>query len=233
MTPVELLRLHSSAVSELKRRKIVRTENAPLGDYAEWLLCQTFGWEAQTNSTQDVDAVGPGGVRYQIKARRLLRKNASRQLGALRRLNEGNFDFLAATLFDADYNVWHAAMIPHGLVLANSYRATSVNARLFQLNDDVWSWKGVIDISENLGGSKFVNIKQPKPSHAKQPRPYPKSGAGKIICDLIVVGTGDAEILASVKKQIPTSRADASHLAYYKTLLRNLGHSVPKKNERQ
>ena len=37
---VELLQVHGAAIEELKRRGIVTTDNAPLGDYAEHLVCK-------------------------------------------------------------------------------------------------------------------------------------------------------------------------------------------------
>ena len=33
---VELLQAHSAVIDELRRRKVVKTENNPLGDYTEW-----------------------------------------------------------------------------------------------------------------------------------------------------------------------------------------------------
>ena len=72
----DLLRLHGSAIEELRERQVVRTGNAPLGDYAEWLFAKAFGWTLEPNAAHGHDAVCAAGVRYQIKARRLTEKAA-------------------------------------------------------------------------------------------------------------------------------------------------------------
>lgn len=37
LTPLELLQLQGAVINELRSRSIVRTSNARLGDYTEWL----------------------------------------------------------------------------------------------------------------------------------------------------------------------------------------------------
>ena len=39
---IGLLRNHSAILDELKRRKVVRTKNNPIGGYAEWLVSKKF-----------------------------------------------------------------------------------------------------------------------------------------------------------------------------------------------
>lgn len=150
LTPLELLRLNAETIVELRRQGILRTSNAPLGDYAEWLFCNAFAWQAADNSSKDIDANDAEGIRYQIKARRLIERRTSRQLGAIRRLDEANFDFLAVVLFDRNYSVLRAALIPHGQVLANAKWSKSVSAWRFILRDSVWDWDGVRDVTDAL-----------------------------------------------------------------------------------
>ncbi len=100
---LELLNLHAKVLEELRTRKIIRSSNNPVGDYAEHLCCQAFGWQQADNSEKDADAVGEDGMRYQIKGRRMTRHNGSRQLGALRRLPEKNFDYVAGVLFNPHF----------------------------------------------------------------------------------------------------------------------------------
>lgn len=147
---IDLLRLNALTVTELRSRGILTTSNAPLGDYTEWLFRKAFGWKDAGNSNKDVDAIGKDGTRYQIKARRLHSRNKSRQLGALRRLDEGNFDTLAAALFNEDFTVKRAALIPHRLVLENSSHISATNSGKFYLRDNVWDWRGVRDVTKKL-----------------------------------------------------------------------------------
>jgi hypothetical protein len=146
--PRQLLSLQSSALDELRRRNIVRTNNAPAGDYAELLFAMAFGWSLAGNSASGHDALDSDNRRYQIKCRRLARNNASRQLSALRKLEETPFDFLAAVLFGTEFEVLKAVIIPHSVVLAQSTFTSHVNAHRFLLRDDVWDIPGVRDATD-------------------------------------------------------------------------------------
>lgn len=147
-----LLRLHASALVELRRRGTVRTINNPVADYAETLFCRAFGWRQAPNSERNVDAYGSDGKRYQIKARRLTQRNPSRQLGALRNLDEGMFDILAAVLFQEDFRLVRAALIPHELVLDKSRYQKHGNSWRFMLMDNIWQCEGVEDVTLQIAG---------------------------------------------------------------------------------
>ena len=146
----ELLNLHGEVLEELRNRGVLRSSNNPVGDYAEYLFCQAFGWKLADNSEKDADAFAPDGARYQIKSRRLTRHGVSRQLGALRRLPDENFKYLAAVLFNEDFTVLRAALIPHQLVLEKSTYVEATNSWRFLLRDEIWEWPGVQDVTEIL-----------------------------------------------------------------------------------
>ena len=99
-SPTELLPLHSQIIGELRRRKIVRTQNNPIGDYTEWLVCKCLDLEIEGNSKAGYDATDAAGLRYQIKGRRSA--DRSIQFSAIRNLDEGHFDFVIAVVFDLD-----------------------------------------------------------------------------------------------------------------------------------
>jgi hypothetical protein len=86
LTIRELLQYYADIIDELKRRKIVRTVNNPLGDYTEWLVAQKLNLTLSGNSTAGYDAVDMVGTRYQIKSRRVHPANASRQLSQGQRI---------------------------------------------------------------------------------------------------------------------------------------------------
>ena len=81
----ELLRLSRDAVSELRKRGVVRTGNAPAGDYAEWLVMNVMGGELAANSTKSHDVV-MGEERLQVKCRVVTNpaKRSERQLSPFR-----------------------------------------------------------------------------------------------------------------------------------------------------
>ena len=145
-----LLLLHSQIMDELRERGIVRTSNGPVGDYAEVLFARAFGWTLETNSAVGFDATDAAGSRYQIKSRRITARNSSRQLGALRRLPDRNFDVLAAVLFDEKYAVRRAALIPYAVVVTRAKIAVHTNSWRFMLEDRVWTLPGVRDVSADL-----------------------------------------------------------------------------------
>lgn len=96
----ELLAGYGAIMDELRRREIVRSSNSPVSDYAELLFCKAFAWVRQNNSAVGYDAKDTKGVRYQIKARRLTRQNSSRQLSAIRKLDDKPALFLALCYAD-------------------------------------------------------------------------------------------------------------------------------------
>jgi hypothetical protein len=146
----ELLALHGATLDELRVRKIVRSANAPGGDYAELLFTRAFGWTRTENSVAGYDAIDWSGRRYQIKSRRLSNANGSRQLSALRRLPDQHFDYLAAVLFEKDYKVGKAAMIPHETVVSLARFQQHTNSWVFYLDDAVWQLPGIGDVTQQL-----------------------------------------------------------------------------------
>ncbi|MGN6144416.1 MAG: hypothetical protein ACTHOP_12585 [Mesorhizobium sp.] len=150
MTTASLLELQTDILRELRRREIIRSTNNPTGDYAELLFSRAMGWMLNSNSSADADALDSLGNRFQIKSRRLTKENPSRQLGFMRRLPDRPFDFLAAVLFDDRFRVYRAAIVPLDLVAAKSAFVAGVNAWRFLLRDDVWTWDGVVDATDQL-----------------------------------------------------------------------------------
>lgn len=99
-------------------------------------------------STQD-------GKRYQIKGRRVTRFNKSRQLSALRDLGGGHFDFLAGVLFNEDYSVMRAALIPHAITMQQASFVKRTNSHRFLLRDSVWDAPDVNDVTAELRAVRF------------------------------------------------------------------------------
>lgn len=155
MSPPELLRLHAAISEELRQRGVVRSANNPVGDLAEYLFCRAFGWTQANNSARSADATCADGQLYQIKARRSTSHNGSRQLGALRGLPDGGFDYLAGVIFADDYTVMRAAIIPHATVLANATYHEWTKSWRFMLRDTVWEWPDVQDVTAELRAVAF------------------------------------------------------------------------------
>ncbi len=144
----DLMRLYAAVLDELRARKVVRTGNGPLGDYAEHLFAKAFGWTLEGNSASGHDAIDSLGRRIQIKARRL-RSNApgERQLSVIRGLPDAKFDLLAAVLFDRYFGVVRAALVPHRVVMKRSAYIAHVNGWRLILDNAVWHEPGVQDVT--------------------------------------------------------------------------------------
>jgi hypothetical protein len=78
------------------------------------------------------------------------------QLGSQRRtrieytLGGGHFDFLAGVLFNEDYSVMRAALIPHAVTTQRASFVKRTNSHRFLLRDEVWDTQGVMDVTEKL-----------------------------------------------------------------------------------
>lgn len=150
LTVPELLALHAQIGEELRARSVVRSANNPTGDLAEYLFCTAFGWTQAPNSERGYDATGPDGLRYQIKGRRVHKRNPSRQLSAIRDLAGRHFDVLGGVIFDDDFRVVRAALIPHDVVVARSTYVAHTNSHRFILRDDIWEAPGVRDVTGDI-----------------------------------------------------------------------------------
>jgi hypothetical protein len=105
----DLLGIYSQVLEELRRREVIRSANAPTGDYAEWLMQRALGGKLQPNSNKSADLI----VRkksIQIKARVLSdpEKSGERQLSSFR---SWDFDDAVIVLFDRRYAIRRATRI--------------------------------------------------------------------------------------------------------------------------
>ena len=147
-----LLALYSAIIEELHGRGVVRSTNNPVGDYAEYLVAKALDLSLVGNSSIGYDAISRDGIRYQVKSRRLTTRNRSRQLGFFRgfQLSDDPFDLLVAVLFNADFTVLRAALVPTSTVRQHAARVDYVNAWRLILRDSVWSIPGVEDVTTRL-----------------------------------------------------------------------------------
>lgn len=146
----DLLALHADIGENLRSRGIVRSANNPTGDLAEYLFCKAFGWQQAHNSERGFDATGMDGIRYQIKGRRIHRRNKSRQLSAIRNLQCRPFDILAGVLFNDEFRVIRAALVPFEVVERRATYVAHTNSSKLMLRDEIWEEVGTDDVTEKL-----------------------------------------------------------------------------------
>lgn len=114
LTPMrtgELLALSRAILAELRHRGVIRTGNAPAGDYAELLVRVATEGELAANSQKSWDVQTPDGERLQVKARVVTNPKTlgERQLSVFR---SWDFDAAVIVLFDDEFLVWRAARVP-------------------------------------------------------------------------------------------------------------------------
>jgi hypothetical protein len=127
MTDREVFATWVAAMTELRRRGILRSDNTPTGDYAEWIVARALGLSLEGNSTAGFDAISGDGTRFQIKARRLATAKSSRQLSAIRKLDGDPFDYLIVVLFGPEFNVLECWQIPVQVVREHAKYHAHVN----------------------------------------------------------------------------------------------------------
>lgn len=100
-----LMRLEASIVKELRRRDLVRTNNKPLGDIAEYVVWLARGGALEPNSTKSHDITTPTGHRIQVKAM------ANRAAGAGARFSpfrSAGYDTAVFLVFDSAFEIVEA-----------------------------------------------------------------------------------------------------------------------------
>ncbi len=162
MSVNELLQGHAAIIAELRSRGILRSKNNPVGDYCEWLVADRLGLTLVNNSTSGYDAVDSGGIRYQIKGRRVTPDNRSRQLSAIRNLDDNDFDYLIGVILNERFDVVHAAQIPHAMIGRYAKFRAHTNAHILHLQGKLLLDSQVKDVTAVLAAAPPIAAIRPQ-----------------------------------------------------------------------
>lgn len=149
----DLLRRYKTILDRLRELNVIRTENSPVGDYAEWLVARRLNLTLMRNSSTKYDAIGTDGIRYQIKARRLTEANKSTQLGVFRNLELEGFDQLIVVLFDANFEIHKVFRIPHKIVVKYAKERKYINGHLLFAQGELLKESAVEDLTSQFADS--------------------------------------------------------------------------------
>jgi len=119
-----LLRLYAEILDEMKGREMIRSANAIPGDLGERFVKHRLDLELVPNSVKGYDAVDANGTKYQIKTRRITRRNPSRQLGAFRDLDQRLFDYCIVVILQEDFTPTELWQVPHRVIAAYAKETT-------------------------------------------------------------------------------------------------------------
>lgn len=145
----KLLKDYAEVIDKLRATKVIRSKNNPAGDYAESLAMKAFSLSPCPKSQKGFDAFDEN-YRYEVKARRITADNGSRQLSAIRKIDDRHFDFVIAILFQWDFTVYRAAKIPYQIVKDFARHKPHTNSANFTLSNSVWDIDGVEDVTAEI-----------------------------------------------------------------------------------
>jgi hypothetical protein len=131
----DLLGIYGQVLGELHEREVIRSANAPTGDYAEWLVQRALGGKLQPNSNKSADLI-VHKKKIQVKARVLNdpERRGERQLSSFR---SWAFDDAVIVLFDHHYDVRRATRIKVAELEAASREDKWVSGRRVIANDSL------------------------------------------------------------------------------------------------
>jgi len=136
---------------ELRRRGVVRSSNAPAGDYAEWLTAKGLsGTLADNFPVKSYDVTLPDGVRVQVKTRVV---SEPMKTGQLQTSPFRSWDFEQAALVllrDTDYQVLKASLVPVEAVRQNARFSKHVNGHFVHMNGKLLEHPLATDITAKL-----------------------------------------------------------------------------------
>jgi hypothetical protein len=155
-THTDLLQLYDEILCELRTRKILRSSNNPVADYAEWLAARALGLKLEGKSSTGFDGICQQGKRYEVKGRRRTPENNSAQLSAIRGLDKCHFDFLVGIVFKKDFTIDYAGLVPYAVVVERSVYRAHTNAWILQFKRDILNDTRVQDITKRIADAAVL-----------------------------------------------------------------------------
>jgi hypothetical protein len=116
LSEADLFSFYPAILRELKSRGMIRTMNAPAGDYSEYLVATALSGKLAPSSEKSWDVLTNDGEKLQVKCRVVSdpATPSQLQLGIFRSFS---FDSAVVVLLSAaDYTVSRASKIPHHVV---------------------------------------------------------------------------------------------------------------------
>lgn len=150
-TVAELLGDYARTLSQLRTRGVIRSANAPAGDFAEWLFQRALGGQiVDSRSVRSYNLTLPDGDRVQVKARAVSDPPSRGQLQTSP-FRSWDFEFVGLLLLrDSDYTVLRAAMVPMEVVRASATLRTHVNGFVVQMTETLLGHAQAVDVTERL-----------------------------------------------------------------------------------
>lgn len=130
----DLFAAYRAILRTLRDRGVIRTGNAPTGDYAEHLAAHLLSGTLAANSVKSFD-VEARGIRYQVKARVL--DGLGRGKLQLSPFRSWDFDHAVIVLFADDYDIERAAIVPVEALRAQARFRSHINGHVVVATSDL------------------------------------------------------------------------------------------------
>lgn len=148
LTTRQLLRLYADILTELLRRGVVRSRNAPAGDLAEYLVANALGGELAPPSEKSWD-VRVQGRRVQVKVRLIV--SGDKRSHHFSPFRSWDFDTCVFVLLDAHtYEVTKAVEVPAAAVELLARETTWVKGHRVGTRADFATVAGAVDRTAEL-----------------------------------------------------------------------------------
>jgi hypothetical protein len=153
-----LLTLYRAILGELRSRKVIRTENAPVGDYAEFLVETALGGKREPNAQKSWDVLANDGEKLQVKSRVVSDPAEPGQL-QLSVFRSFDFDSAIIVLFSAtDYTVSQAAKVPHDVVKSAAKYRKHVNGWVLFARPEIMDHPEAEDLTATLRATQIAGV---------------------------------------------------------------------------
>lgn len=149
----DLLAGYGRTLAELRRRGVLRTNNPPAGDYAEWLVQRALGGSLAPNSEKSHDVTLEDSRTVQVKARVVSAPPAAGQLQTSP-FRSWNFDLAAFVLLDSvDYRPTLGVLVPVEITRQHAKARPHVNGEVVFIRPPLTTAEGTIDITAQLAAA--------------------------------------------------------------------------------
>lgn len=177
MTTRQLLRLYAEILTELVRRGVIRSRNAPAGDLAEHLVRIAFGGELAPKSEKSWD-VRAGGRLLQVKARLIAADD--RRSHTYSPFRSWGFDACVFVILDAhSYEIVSAIEVPVAGVQELAKESAWVKGYRIGTRSNLRQVHGAVDRTDELRRAlDSLDGARPAPSRAARGAASGLSAAG-------------------------------------------------------
>lgn len=160
---LDLLGMYAGILEELRKRRVTRSSNSPIADYAEQLVCNALSLRRASPSEKGYDAVDEGGARYEIKARRYTAHARATHFSPVRDLKSEHFHYFVGVLFEEDFTVREALVLPRTVVADLAKYRKHINGWIMPIHPWMRAVAGIRNITAEMREAQAIDSSDLEP----------------------------------------------------------------------